>query len=92
MNAAVLSGVVRKRRAEIIPSTGRLFARLVIENDDGVFVVVAYGQTAMRLAAAPEGRQVVVQGRLRQRRPNGQTLWEIVVEDPGGLVVIGGGE
>jgi hypothetical protein len=48
--------------------------------------------TALRLAAAPEGRQVVVQGRLRQRRPNGRTLWEIVVEDPGGLAVIGEGE
>jgi|GEM_PF-2623203 hypothetical protein len=92
MNAAILSGVVRKRRAEIIPATGRLFARLVIENEDGVFVVVGYGPTALRLAAAPEGRQVVVQGRLRQRRPNGRTLWEIVVEDPGGLAVIGGGE
>lgn len=79
MNTVVLSGRVLKQYGDVLP-TGRLFIRLVVQNDQGVFVSVGYGDVARAMAAAREGTRVVVHGSLRQRKPNGKTLWEIVTE------------
>ncbi len=80
MNAVMLGGMVIKRYADVLP-TGGLFARLVLENGDGVFVAVGYREVARVMISADAGARVVVFGKLRQRRPNGRTLWEIVVQD-----------
>lgn len=80
MNTAVISGRVLKQYGDILPG-GRPFVRLTIQNDDGVFVAVGYGDVARRMAAARAGSRVVVHGNLRQRKPNGRTLWEIVVAE-----------
>lgn len=87
MNSVTISGQVLKQYGDILPA-GRLFIRLVIQNDQGVFVVVGYGNEARAMAAAREGARVVVHGSLRQRKPNGRTLWEIVVEQ---ILVLEGG-
>lgn len=87
MNSVTISGKVLKMYGDILPA-GRLFIRLVVQNDQGVFVVVGYGNEARAMAAAREGAQVVVHGSLRQRKPNGKTLWEIVAEQ---VLVLEGG-
>ncbi len=79
MNSVTIGGKVLKQYGDILPS-GHLFIRLVVQNDHGVFVAVGYDEAARAMAAARPGSQVVIQGLLRQRRPNGKTLWEIVAE------------
>ncbi len=88
MNTVIISGMVLKRYVAVIQATGHLFTRFTLRNRNGVFVVVCYGDIARAALAADVGTEVVVSGCLRQRRPNGRTLWEIVVDS----IVIARGE
>jgi hypothetical protein len=90
VNSVIISGTVLKQYGDILSPTGHLFLRVTVKNRYGVFVAVGYGETARALAAARAGTRVVLSGILRQRKPNGKTLWEIVVEKPENVIVLEG--